>query len=61
MIPYSLDYNTIEEIIKPHHLSIRHTAEPLHLHWHGMSVKKFADKRALVTYLNDKLRGKIAA
>lgn len=61
IIAPTIDYNELEQIISPHHFSIRVTPEPLELHWRGIEVRRFPNKRALVDYLNRKIHGRIAA
>lgn len=61
LIPYTISYPELEEVITLHRLSIRETPEPLELHWHGLFVKRFTSKQALIDYLNTKLKGRMAA
>ena len=57
MIPRTIDYKILEEIIKPHEFTIRETPEPLELHYLGEIVRRFPSKTSLVDYLNMKIYG----
>lgn len=61
IMPYTISYPELEEVIKPHFFSIRETPEPLELHYCGHMVKRFASKQSLIDYLNIKLKGRMAA
>lgn len=55
-LPPSIDFRELERIILPHNLSIRVTPEPLELHWRGIFFRRFDSRKALVDYINMKIK-----